>query len=73
MSHYHPCDLEPCRLTTAPVDLPNIVAHTLAGVAWVELDNSGEQTRMVLVGDLDTIRALAGVIPAYGLTRKEQT
>lgn len=35
MSHYHPCDLDPCYLSTAPIDLSDIASMVLGG--WLDM------------------------------------
>jgi hypothetical protein len=63
-----PCDYAywRCCVETAA---RHAAAQALAGVAWVELDNTGEEPRMVLTGDLETLRDLAGRIPPAKVDR----
>lgn len=46
-------------VSTQPVDNPPV------GIVWIELDAGQEQPRLVLTGDLEALRALAGRFPPY--------
>ncbi len=43
---------------------PLIAAQVLAGLAWIELDNTHEEPRLTITGDLETLSAFAGRIAA---------
>ncbi len=48
------------------------VAPTDDGIAWIELDASHEQPRLILTGDLEALRALAGRFPAHAAERADR-